>query len=209
MRIRLLGTVATGLVAAFATGAHAQDAAKGASPVGLEEVVVTAQRRGENLQSVPIAVTAATSQDLERSHIDTIEALTRFVPGLQVPSLVGAVSPSIRGVGTMDPSAANSSNVATYVDGIYYPALGASVFSLAGVERIEVLQGPQGTLFGRNANGGAIQVVTKDPSHTPSGMLRFGYGNYDTVSAGFFGETGVSDNIATSLAVSYNNQRDG
>lgn len=208
MRLRFFESVATGLVVAVANGAYAADTTQSVS-AGLEEVVVTAQRRGENLQNVPIAVSAATAKDLEQRHIESTESLELLAPGLKIPNLAGTVSPTIRGVGNLDPSAANSPNVATYVDGIYYPALAGQIFNLAGVERIEVLHGPQGTLFGRNATGGAIQVVTKDPSHTPSGMLKVGYANYDTMSGSLYGTTGITDSIATAIAASYDRQDQG
>lgn len=210
MRLRFLGTVATGAMVAISGSAYAQD--KPAEPdtsSQLGDIVVTAQRRGENIQSVPISITAASAKDLDQMHIDTTRSLELLAPSLKIPSLVGTVSPTVRAVGNLDPSASNSANVATYVDGIYYPSLAGQVFNLAGVERIEILNGPQGTLFGRNANGGAIQVVTKDPSQTPSGMLRVGYGNYDTVSLSFYGTTGITANVATDLAASFDNQYKG
>lgn len=211
MRVRFLETVTTGVVvAAAACSANAADTSgSGSTSIGLEEVVVTAQRRGENLQRVPIAVSAATANDLEQKHIESTDSLEFLAPGLKIPNLAGTVSPTIRGVGNLDPSAANSPNVATYVDGIYYPALAGQVFNLAGVERIEILHGPQGTLFGRNATGGAIQVVTKDPEQAPSGMIEVGYANYDTQSASLYGTTGITDNIATAIAASYDHQFEG
>src|SRR3546814_18636482 len=86
-------------------------------------------------------------------------------------------------------------SVATYVDGVYISSPQANFFSFNNIERIEVLKGPQGTLFGRNATGGVIQVVTRDPSQTPSADISVGYGNFNTFSQGFYGTTGITDGL--------------
>jgi iron complex outermembrane receptor protein len=101
-----------------------------------------------------------------------------------------AATPFIRGVGTTVNSVGNEASVATYVDGVYISSINAQLFELYNIDRIEVLKGPQGALFGRNATGGVIQVITKDPSFTPSADLQMGYGNYDTTNGSFYGTIG-------------------
>jgi iron complex outermembrane receptor protein len=96
-----------------------------------------------------------------------------------------------------------------YVDGVYISSVNASLFALNNVEHIEVLKGPQGTLFGRNATGGVIQIITRDPSQTPSADVRVGYGNYATTEASFYGTTGLSQNLAIDLAAYGKNQANG
>jgi len=138
----------------------------------LEEVVVTAQKRTESLQSVPISVTALTENALESYGLDrTPLDLDMAVPGLQTTQVVQAFEPRIRGIGTTDATPANESAVSVYVDGVYVPGSASGMLSLADIERVEVLKGPQGTLFGRNTTGGLIQVITKDPSQETGGTL--------------------------------------
>ena len=176
---------------------------------GIEEVIVTAQRREQNLQSVPIAITAMDSESLASAGIQSTQDLGVVVPGLQVTMVGSSLTPYLRGVGTQNASPGMEPSIATYVDGIYYSSVGANVFALNNIQRIEVLKGPQGTLFGRNATGGLIHVITRDPSFEPSGELRIGYGNYNTISGSFYGTTGLSDTVAADIAVNYADQDKG
>lgn len=175
--------------------------------VTLDQIVVTAQRQAEDLQEVPIAVSVVTWQNIERQGIVDTASLPAAVPGLQVSPQLGANLVYLRGVGTSGISSENS--VATYIDGVYLASQAASLTMLNNIERIEVLKGPQGTLFGRNATGGVIQIVTRDPSSEPVAELRAGYGNYNTLDFGFYGSRGFGENLAADLAVAYRNQRDG
>ena len=134
----------------------------------LQEVIVTAQRREQNLQQVPVAVTAITGQALQDVRFADVRDLNAIAPGLTVrESAGGAALPQLtmRGVYGVAPFGADS-GVATYVDGVYLPSGTGAAFDLADVERIEVLRGPQGTLFGRNAIGGAVNLITKTPAKT-------------------------------------------
>jgi iron complex outermembrane recepter protein len=182
-----------------------------ASPVfaQLEEIVVTAQKRAENLQEVPISISAFSEDFLADAGVSTTEELNFVTPGLNFTRQIVAAVPFIRGVGTDRTSAGNDSSVSTYVDGVYYSSASASVLSLNNIKRIEVLKGPQGTLFGRNATGGLIHVITKDPEQERSGKLELSYGNYDRAGVSFYGTTGISDNIATDLAVNFSDQGEG
>jgi iron complex outermembrane receptor protein len=128
----------------------------------LEEIVVTAQKREENLQDVPVSVQAFSGEMLDALGITDQTDLQRVTPGLNVTSQVSYVMTFLRGIGT-DATIAADPSVATYIDGIYYPFASNLAQNFGAVDRIEVLKGPQGTLFGRNATGGAIAIYTKEP----------------------------------------------
>jgi len=133
------------------------------NPSTLNEIVVTAQKRSENLQNVPIAVTAITSAELSASNIETQQSLPRLTPNLNFTQESQFVSAYIRGVGTTYALPGLESSVSVYLDDAYMARASSALFSLNDVERIEVLKGPQGTLYGRNATGGAIRIITNDP----------------------------------------------
>ena len=176
---------------------------------GLEEIVVTAQKRGENLQEVPIAVTALSAEALATKGIDTVVDLTRVAPSLNYTVQATQATPRIRGVGTAIAGAGNENSVATYVDGVYYASATGSILTLNNVEQIAVLKGPQGTLFGRNATGGLIQITTADPKDSFEGNARAGFGNYDTISGDIYLTGPLGDGAAANIAVHYGNQLDG
>ena len=179
------------------------------SSVGVEEIVVTAQRRSERLQNVPVAVTAASAARLEAAGISNTQELSFITPGLSLPQTGGYTQPHIRGVGSNTNGPGLEPPVATYIDGVYIAAAPAALLTLNNVDRIEVLKGPQGTLFGRNATGGLIQVVTKDPKQDPSMAVNLSYANYQDVTADAYVTGGILPNLAADLAVRYENQNKG
>ena len=187
------------------TEAFAHDV--GADQLGT--VVVTAQRRAEDLQSVPLAVVAATATDLLNAGVTNTASLSLAVPGLSYTLGGNAATPFIRGVGTTINSVGNEASVATYVDGVYISSVNALLFELNNIDRIEVLKGPQGTLFGRNATGGVIQIITKSPAFSPSADIYIGASNYDTTSGSFYGTTALGEHVAADLAVYGRNQANG
>jgi iron complex outermembrane receptor protein len=162
----LAAVVVAGLVP-YDRGAAQQAARSGQ----LEEVVVTAQRRRENVQKVPIAVTAFTAKTLKEKGITDVSGLTRLTPNvnLDTASAFGGanevLSASIRGIGQDDFAINFQPGVGVYVDGVYYARTTGANVNMLDVERVEILKGPQGTLFGRNTIGGAISIVTRDPSN--------------------------------------------
>jgi iron complex outermembrane receptor protein len=184
--------------------AKAQDAAPAAANTGdaavIGEVVVTAQKRSESLVNVPIAITAVTGQGLARAGVADMSGLGQVVPGLHIDSSGAFFQPSIRGVGTAIAGAGASANVATYVDGVYRPNALANDFDFIDVDSVQVLKGPQGTLFGRNSTGGAIVVTTKTPSFEPQMDVRLGYGTFNTYTGAMFVSDKVTDNLALSLS---------
>jgi iron complex outermembrane recepter protein len=148
--------------------AYAQEAAplpQAEQASGLAEIVVTARRREENLQDTPISVTALTGEALDAMNVLDLQRISNFAPGLQISSLPGSagVSVSIRGISASDPILTNEPSIGVYTDGVYVNPLGAGKADLLDIERIEVLRGPQGTLFGRNTTGGAMQIYTRRP----------------------------------------------
>ena len=175
----------------------------------LQEVVVTAEKRSANLQSVPIAVTALTSKDLETAGVQNTAELAQVVPGFSFNNQLGFGLPRIRGIGIAGAGPGIENPIATYIDGVYYGSAVASLLQLNDVDQVAVLKGPQGTLFGRNATGGLVQVTTKDPSQQFSADVSATYGNLDT----YGGEAYVTGPLASTLAGSadyyLNNQQQG
>lgn len=212
MSAALLATAFAVAQSVASTAAAAPANTKGTtSPVTnqVEDIVVTAQRRSENLQRVPVSVTAITGVNLARANITSTTALQQVTPGLTFGTFARSAFPYIRGIGTPDTSIGNESSVATYIDGVYIESTPAAVLELNNIERIEVLKGPQGTLFGRNATGGLIQIITRTPSQVTKGSFEVGYGNYQTVRVNGYLTGGLTRNLAADLAVSYSNQGKG
>lgn len=195
-------------VASAADPAPADQKIQDTGPV-LEEVVVTAQHRSENLQNVPIAVTAVTGATLEKRGVTDTESLEMTVPSLTYSTLAGAASPRIRGVGTTVAGSGNENAVATYVDGVYYASPSASILSFNSVSQIAVLKGPQGTLFGRNATGGLIQITTRDPSHQFQGEADLTVGNLGSYGGNLYITGELAEPIAADLAIHYDDQTKG
>ncbi|KRB85352.1 hypothetical protein ASE00_00660 [Sphingomonas sp. Root710] len=175
----------------------------------IEDIIVTAQRRSENLQSVPVSVTAVTASALAAKGITSTGDLNAVVPGLNFTTLLGTATPRIRGVGSATSVGGNENSVATYVDGVYIAQASASVMSFNNIEQISVLKGPQGTLFGRNATGGLIQIVTKDPSDRFAGDLSAGYGNYATFTGNAYLTGPIAEGVAADISLYYTNQAHG
>ncbi len=176
---------------------------------GVEEIIVTAQRRSENLQDVPIAITALSARQLLSRGVDGVTDLTTAVPGLNFSNAGSSQLPRIRGIGAQISSAGNESPVAIYIDDVYYGAATTSLLKFNNIEQVSVLKGPQGTLFGRNATGGVIQIRTRDPEQDFSGNIRLGYGNLDTREAELYLTGGPTPGIAGDVAIYFNDQRKG
>ena len=176
-----------------------------------EDVIVTAEKRNESLQDVSQAVTALTSSEMEVKKIDSIVDLSSIVPGVTVAKNEGYKTViSIRGIGNeTNQNAIAAPSVAYHIDGIFV----ASPFSLQtdfiGVDRIEVLRGPQGTLFGQNSTGGAINVITKKPSLDESyASTSVTIGEYNMTKFTSFASGPIFDNVAASISAT-NIKRDG
>jgi len=180
-----------------------------AQEVYLEEVVVSAQKRDENIQDVPITLNAFTSDFLAKSGARHIGDLEIYTPGLEIDT-ASTTQPRyyIRGIGTDDFGIGTDPSVGIYIDGVYAARSGAALMFFSDVERVEILKGPQGTLFGRNAAAGAINVITKKPHELTEGSLLLRAGNYDKRLAEGVFNTAVADNVFVRLNAQYDD-RDG
>jgi iron complex outermembrane receptor protein len=192
------------VAAAFSAAALAADTSPDtASEVPrLEEIVVTAQKREENVQKIPITVDVVSEAQLKAEGITSAPELIKTVPGLVFQYLNGQADPYIRGMGSEQTNLTQESSVGVYVDGVYQAGTTSAMSQFADVDRIEVLKGPQGTLFGRNTTGGAINIITKDPVRGLGGTVDFSSGTWDTEHFNGY-ITGGNDTVAASLAAVY------
>ncbi|KQS03599.1 hypothetical protein ASG11_04490 [Sphingomonas sp. Leaf357] len=158
---------------------------------------------------MPVSVVAITAEDAQVRGVTGTQSLTASVPGLVITSPANVGNPYLRGVGSalFDPSAEQA--VAMYIDGVYISAPQTNIFSFNNIQQVEVLRGPQGTLFGRNATGGVIQITTRRPSADPHADLSVGYGNYDTVTASAYVTGGLAKNLTADFGALYENQGKG
>lgn len=165
----------------------------------LDEVVVTAQKRTENLQDVPIAVTALSMEDMASKGIATTQDLQLSVPGLVFNQSGSRAQTYLRGVGNNLTIENSDPSVATYIDGVYISSSAATIQQLMGVQQIEVLKGPQGTLYGRNATGGAINITTRAPKDYLEAGANIGLGNYARHELSGFVSGPLTDKIRAGL----------
>ena len=198
------------LVILAASSSFAQQTAPGA----LEEVIVTAQKRAQNLQDIPIAVTAFTPDDIERQNITNIAQIAEFTPNVvfdtttSISGLSSGAAVFIRGIGQIDFGLTTDPGVGIYVDGVYISRSVGGVLDTLDIERVEVLRGPQGTLFGRNTMGGAFNITSQRPGGTLGGIAEMTVGDFDRIDVRAAVDVPVSDDLAVRLAAS-SKQRDG
>jgi iron complex outermembrane receptor protein len=193
---------ATAICAMLAAGGAAQ----AAEPNTLEELVVTAQKRSENVQDVPIAITALSPQALKDQHVTNILDLNNLSPSLQIKTDDNAANPKIfiRGVGLNDFNPNTATPVAIYTDGVYIGSPLAQMGQFFDLDRIEVLRGPQGTLYGRNTTGGAINVISKKPTQDFTADASAEYGRFNSLNLeGAVGGPIIKDVLAFRLAALY------
>ncbi|MBT8092669.1 MAG: TonB-dependent receptor [Gammaproteobacteria bacterium] len=195
------------VLSAFATPIVAQ----GQTTANLEEIVVTATKRAQTLQEIPVAVSVVQADDLKESQIQDVKDLQFLVPSLKVTQLQSSGNTNfiIRGFGNGANNVGIEPSVGVFIDGVYRSKTAAALNDLPNVERIEVLRGPQSTLFGKNASAGVISVVTAKPSlDETTGSVSLTYGDYSQVI--FKGDVNgpLSDAVAAGLSVNIN-QRDG
>ena len=174
------------------------------------EIIITAQGRRQVLQDVPIAVTAVGAEEMKNSGASDIRQLNQLAPSLLVSSTGTEANGSarIRGIGTVGDNPGLESSVAVFIDGVYRSRSGIGLNELGEIDRVEVLRGPQGTLFGRNASAGLINIISKRPSFTPEAYGELTIGNYDLrrLAGGVTGP--LSDTLAARLDAVYV-KRDG
>lgn len=177
--------------------------------VGLQDIVVTAQKRSEDLQKVPTTITALGADALETRQITSVTDLQTQVPSLVVGQYYGTSLITLRGISTGLTSGAEDPSVATHINGVYQPRSRSVDSAMVDLERVEVLSGPQGTLYGRNATGGVVNYVLKRPSESFGGEVTAKVGNYERY--GIEGRvTGpLSDNVRVLISGAYDNQNKG
>ena len=174
------------------------------SPDALAEVVVTANLRSEVLQDVPAAITALSGETLTRNNISGLDGIAQRTPGLVFAAFAeGQPEIAIRGVGTKEDGPAASDSTVVSVDGVYIAARSAQVFDLFDLERVEVLRGPQGTLYGKNSIGGSINFVTTQPSAETRIRASLKGGNFGRLDGGALVSGGLTDTLFGKIAVSY------
>ena len=195
------------------TSASAQ-AAPAHAPAGqLEEVVVTARRSAESLQKTPISITALSAQSLERARVVAISDIAPMVPNLVIKpqvAMLGGLIASIRGIGMGENQMSIDPPIGIYLDGVYVGRNNSANFELVDLERVEVLRGPQGTLFGRNTTGGAINMTSRAPADEFGVTQKIGVGNYSQIYSKTTLETGELGASGISATLSYlHRQQDG
>ena len=200
------------LSAMMAPVAFAQDAAAAADTpaasdqqdtVTLNAVTVTARRREEPLQDVPVAVSAFGEEQLDNMQASDISGLQGAVPNMNIVQGRGSansVNVFIRGIGQPDALQTFDPGVGIYVDDVYYSRINGALFSLFDVAQVEVLRGPQGTLYGKNSTGGAIKLTTKDPFQDEGGAFEATIGDFDRTEARFYAGGQLSERVAASVA---------
>ncbi len=192
-----------------ASGQTTSPPAPAAQDQPIADIVVTAQKREQRLQDVPITITAPDAKQLKNADIRSTADLTQVVPGLRANVQAGYFQPYIRGVGGSSTLPGNESPVALYIDGFYVSLKEANNFELSNIERIEVLKGPQGTLFGRNATGGAINIITRAPSDHLEVRADASYGRFDEVILNGYAAGPITDTLSASASIRYQNIGDG
>jgi len=194
-RISMLCAAAGSMVVAMAMAAPAatdQSAQGGDQSVPLTEIIVTAQFRRENIQDVPIAMTAVSSAMMEARSQSSLADIAQQAPNVQLVQTGGAFGPGmtayIRGIGQADFDPAFAPGVGIYIDDVYYTSLTGSNFALLDLNRVEILRGPQGTLSGANSEGGSIKLYSEKPKGDDSGYVKVQYGQRNLIDIGAMGD---------------------
>jgi iron complex outermembrane recepter protein len=177
---------------------------------GIKTIIVTAQKVEEDLQDVPISATAISGVELQDRQIDSFEQLQYVAPGVLFSGGINArqSAMTIRGVGVGVFNIGVEASVALSIDGVTIGRTGAGIFDFADVERVEVLRGPQGTLFGKNASGGVISIITKGPTNDLSAEMNVAYGSFDEVNLSGAISGPLGDGVTARFS-GYRNTRDG
>ncbi|MDO7836459.1 TonB-dependent receptor [Sphingobium sp. HBC34] len=177
--------------------------------VSATEIIVTAQKTSQSLQSVPMSISAISGDDLSTRAVQNVGDITRSVPGVNYQETNGATQITIRGVGLQVQTGLAEPNVALHIDGIFQPAATEADVPIVDLERVEVLRGPQGTLYGRNATGGTINFITKKPTSTFEAGGSLGTGSFDAVRANGYVSGPITGETLMGRVSAYYNRDDG
>ncbi len=215
MRAKKLLVVAVGLALMQSQLVSAQDAAAPAPPANPDEekvvlfdaVIVTATKREESIYQVPVAISAFSAETIERQGIADLTDIGKFVPNMNVTGFsaghTSSVNPFIRGIGLQDHLITTDPGVGVYVDGVYLGRQVGQNWSLANINRVEVLRGPQGTLYGRNSIGGAINIITTQPGEKEEGRASFTLGTRGRVNSDVYMNGKLNDTLSASFTGAY------
>lgn len=205
-----LALVSSGLTVANATAA--EEVEKNAEKSKMEAITVTATKRSQVIYEVPIAMSAFSGADLDTQGITGITDVGKFVPNLNITGFsaghTSSANPFIRGIGLQDHLITTDPGVSVYVDGVYLGRQVGQNWNLQNIDRIEVLRGPQGTLYGRNSIGGAINIITKQPDANPVTKLSAEVGTRGRLKGDVFVNRAVNDDLAINISAGFN-RRDG
>lgn len=193
----------------FGSGAVFSVSAQDGTGMQLEEIIVTAQRREESLQEIPISVTAISAEALASQGVTQTANISQAVPSVQFTTAGGSGLFYVRGVGNMNGGIGEEGANAFYVDNVYMPDLVQTLIQFNNIERMEVLKGPQGTLFGRNSMGGLVHVITREPGDTLTGDFKLGAARFDTVSGQAYVAGPLTDTLSADIAISASNRGRG
>jgi len=176
----------------------------------VDEIVVTATKRSQTLQDIPIAVSVTSAETIEKAQIQDLLDLQSVVPSLRVSQLQTSASSNfvIRGFGNGANNVGIEPSVGVFIDGVYRSRSAASISDLPRLERVEVLSGPQSTLFGKNASAGVVSVVTPKPTGESGGFVSASFGDFNALVLKGLYEGSLSDTVAFDVAAS-SNTRDG
>jgi len=203
MKKNLITASAISLAIFSGSFAHTALAQEDEGKLIFEEIIVTAKKREQSIYEAPVAISAFTGADIEKKGILDLVDIGKFVPNLNVTTFsaghTASANPFIRGIGLQDHLITTDPGVGVYVDGVYLGRQVGQNWSLSNIERLEVLRGPQGTLFGRNSIGGAINIITKLPGSTEGGRMGMTVGSEGRVNAEFYGDTRLTDTFAVSI----------
>ncbi len=211
VRTAMLSTISIASMG-FGSVAYAQDEAPQAEEASDDDnvIIVTATKREQTLQDVPISVSVTSAETIERAQVRDLIDLQTLVPSLKVGQLQSSANTNfiIRGFGNGANNAGIEPSVGVFIDGVYRSRSAAQIGDLANIQRVEVLRGPQSTLFGKNASAGIISIVTKAPQYEFGGGVEVSYGNYDALVVRGNVTGPISDTLAVSIEGNYN-KRDG
>lgn len=172
---------------------------------GIEEIVVTAQKRSESVQQVPISITALTGDELDNKGLDDLQDVARYVPNFDMPT--GNISRNttlrIRGIGSAGSNPGIEASVGSFLDGLYMPTGAMNFGELTDISSVEILRGPQGTLYGRNTPVGALNITTRRPSNAFESLIKVGYGDYDQTNVSGYVGGGLTESTAGRLSFWY------
>lgn len=190
----------SGPIAAEGSEQGAASPAVAEDELAVAEIIVTAQKRSESIQDAPVAISAIGGEALAAQHIADFQGLATYIPNVNFGSSIGFGRIAIRGLGTDTSNPGQEGRVAYHLDGVYISRLFATMAGLFDVDRVEIVRGPQGTLYGRNATGGAVNVITRDPTDLPEGYGRLTIGNYGLVSTEAALSGPLADGISARVA---------